>query len=106
MLTHYNTKVIKMVHKRINKDFKIHVPIADLAIEYKLSETMLTKGFKYLYKKSIYKYQLELAMRYAMSMIKKGAKINDLTIELGYSDPGCFARALKSVYGQSPKHFK
>jgi AraC-like DNA-binding protein len=105
-LTQYNTRVIEKVYKKINKNFKIHVPIADLAMECKLSETMLTKGFKFLYKKSIYKFQLELAMKYAMGMIKKGAKINDLTDELGYSDPGSFARAFKKAYGLPPRRFK
>lgn len=105
-LTNYNTRLIEKVHKKITVNFKIHVPIADLALKYNLSETVLTKGFKFLFKKPIYRYQLELTMQYAMTMIKKGVKINDLTSELKYSNPASFARAFKTVFGQPPKNYK
>lgn len=105
-LTQYNTRVILQICHKINDNFKKQISMADLVEEFKLSESVLTKRFKFVYKQTIYQYRVQRVMQYAAERMGHGASPKYLTKELGYSNYRSFARAFKSVFGGLPKKVK
>jgi AraC-like DNA-binding protein len=98
-----NTRVIIEVSHKINGNFKRKILMVDLIKEFRLSASTLTKGFKLVYKQTIYQYKLVKAMQYVAECIGEGVELSQLANELGYYNSKSLARAFKQVYGLAPK---
>lgn len=82
------------------------IKIADLATEFSVSESYLRKNFKLQYGITIHQYLLQITMAYALSAIKKGERITELALRLGYDYPPSFTRAFKSIHQVTPESYK
>jgi AraC-like DNA-binding protein len=101
-LSEHEKQIIEKVHNFISNNYKKHILIAHLVRDYGISESTLTKGFKFLYNKTIYRFRLEKSMQYAKSQREEGVQIKNIKKELGYKTTGSFARAYRKIYGGAP----
>ena len=101
-LLEHEIEIIIEIHQYISHNFKPRIMLADYAARYNISETTLASGYKFLYKKSIYRYRLEKLMEYAKSLLEQGHKIKAVSKELGYRSPESFSRAFKKVFMMPP----
>ncbi len=96
---------ITKIECRLRDYFDKPLPnIAELALEFNMSEATLKRHFKMVYGKSIYTYYLEkkLALGKAM-IIAKNKSISEIAYTLGYSKINSFSKAFKKYYGVLPK---
>jgi AraC-like DNA-binding protein len=78
----------------------------DLARLAGLSQKKLGRGFKFLYKVTIYQYWLGKSMAFAKAMMEDGAQVKEVSRLLRYSTTGSFSRAFRVVYKISPTEIK
>lgn len=105
-INHRNIETFRDVERFIMNHLEKRIRIADLAIEFQMSESYLRKGFKLCYGITIHQYHLKRSMDYALEEMQKGEQIKVIAIRFGYYFPGSFTRAFKSVHNFSPQNYK
>ncbi|MCK7553749.1 AraC family transcriptional regulator [Chitinophaga sedimenti] len=105
-VTEDETKALQDVKDYIDLSSPERVEINHLIMISGLTKTKLTRGFKYVFNITIYRYWLERAMTIAKAMIEDGMQVKEASIMLKYSTIGSFARAFKSVHKTNPAEFK
>jgi AraC-like DNA-binding protein len=103
--TEYEIEIVMQVHDRISTDFKRRNSVADLVAQFDISESALTKGFKFIYNKPLCRCRLEKTMGYARKMLEQGSQVKVIAIELNYKTTGSFIRAFKKVFYHPPGTF-
>ena len=77
-----------------------------LADEIGLSLKKLKEGFKQLYGSTVYQFVLDYKMDYARQLLGSGAhNVNEVALQLGYSNSSHFIEAFKKKFGTTPKKY-
>jgi AraC-like DNA-binding protein len=105
-INHRNLEKFRDVEQFIMCNLEKRIHIADIAIEFRLSESYLRKGFKLCYGITLHQYHLKKSMVYALAEMQKGEQIKSIAIRFGYYFPGSFTRAFKSVHNFAPQHHR
>jgi len=105
-LTISENKIVEMVYEEISLNYLKEQSIATFCNKYRISETKLTKGFKFLYGITIYAYYLDLRMHYAREELKKGTDVGSVANLLNYSTSSSFTRAFKKIYPRPPSYYR
>lgn len=80
--------------------------LQDLADEIGLSLKKLKEGFKQLYGSTVYQFVLDYKMDYARQLLGSGShNVNEVALQLGYSNSSHFIEAFKKKYGTTPKKY-
>jgi len=85
---------------------RLHQPpsLADVAKAVALNEYKLKKGFKQLFKQTVYGYLTQLRLEKAYLLLQDGAlTASEIGFQLGYSSPQHFHTAFKKKFGVPPK---
>jgi AraC-like DNA-binding protein len=100
----YYTEITK-IECRLRDYFDKPLPnIAELALEFNMSEATLKRHFKTVYGKSIYHYYLEKKLALGKAMIAaKNKSISEVAYTLGYNKINSFSKVFKKYYGVLPK---
>lgn len=100
--TEHELEIILEIHDRLANDFKGRIPVSRLVANHNMSLSTASRGFKFIYKKTINQYRIELAMQHAMQLLQQGEQIKAVKIELGYSHKSKFNKLFKKVHGCNP----
>ena len=77
-----------------------------LADEIGLSLKKLKEGFKQLYGNTVYQFVLDHKMNHARQLLVTGShNVNEVALELGYSNSSHFIDAFKKKFGTTPKKY-
>ena len=80
--------------------------LTDLANEIGLSLKKLKEGFKQLYGSTVYQFVLDHKMNHARQLLGSGSyNVNEVAIQLGYSNSSHFIEAFKKKFGTTPKKY-
>ena len=80
--------------------------LPDLANEIGLSLKKLKEGFKQLYGSTVYQFVLDHKMNHARQLLGSGSyNVNEVAIQLGYSNSSHFIEAFKKKFGTTPKKY-
>ena len=80
--------------------------LPDLADEIGLSLKKLKEGFKQLYGSTVYQFVLDHKMNHARQLLVTGSyNVNEVAIQLGYSNSSHFIEAFKKKFGTTPKKY-
>lgn len=80
--------------------------LQDLADEIGLSLKKLKEGFKQLYGSTVYQFVLDYKMDYARQLLGSGShNVNEVALQLGYSNSSHFIEAFKKKFGTTPKKY-
>lgn len=91
----------------INSDVSNHILLKDLARHSGTNECTLKKGFKRLFKTSIYQYLLKKRMRHAKHLLQSSdLKVKDIAVLCGYDSPAGFITTFRRYYGFSPRRLR
>ena len=96
----------KMIAAEMLDDLESKKTIEEYGEEYEISPSVFHKVFHQIYDDTPYGYLKKYKMNVACIELRKGKKIGDIAIELGYNNPSKFSKAFKSVYGVLPKDYK
>lgn len=93
--------------KQIMLERMINPPsLQDLADEIGLSLKKLKEGFKQLYGSTVYQFVLDHKMNHARQLLSKGSyNVNEVALQLGYSNSSHFIDAFKKKFGTTPKKY-
>lgn len=105
-INHRNLATFREVEQFILNHLEKRIRIADLAAEFRLSESYLRKGFKLCFGITLHQYHLKMSMAYALEEMQKGEQIKVIAIRFGYYFPGSFTRAFKSVHHFAPQNHR
>jgi methylphosphotriester-DNA--protein-cysteine methyltransferase len=102
--TEHEIEIILEIHNQLIKDVKGKNPVSRLVSNLKMSESTARRGFKFIFKKTINQYRIELAMAYAKQLLEQGEQIKVVKIELGYSYKSKFNQHFKKIHGYNPSN--
>ena len=93
--------------KKIVLERMINPPsLQDLADEIGLSLKKLKEGFKQLYGSTVYQFILDHKMNHARQLLGSGSyNVNEVALQLGYSNSSHFIDAFKKKFGTTPKKY-
>lgn len=95
---------IKQVESTIQSSFAKKLTIPDLAKSAALNQTKLKKGFKEIFKKTIYEYLQEIRLQKAIEYLKENRySIKEVSSMVGYTNQSSFSYAFSQKYNCSPK---
>jgi AraC-like DNA-binding protein len=80
--------------------------LQELADEIGLSLKKLKEGFKQLYGSTVYQFILDHKMEHARQLLGAGShNVNEVAMQLGYSNSSHFIEAFKKKFGTTPKKY-
>lgn len=80
--------------------------LQELSDEIGLSLKKLKEGFKQLYGSTVYQFLLDHKMNHARQLLGSGSfNVNEVALQLGYSNSSHFIDAFKKKFGTTPKKY-
>lgn len=109
----YPPSISRSIHNAmelINADVSNHFVLKDLAKNAGTNECTLKKGFKGIFKITVYQHLLKKRMGYAVHLLQTtNCKENDIAIQCGYESLSGFITTFRKYFGLRPgelrKHF-
>lgn len=90
--------------KLIDKDMSKHYTIFEIARHVGLSESRLTRGFKFLFNLGLFEYWENIRLENAKNMIENTDKsFKEISKVFGFKYSNNFSKAFKKRFGISPK---
>jgi AraC-like DNA-binding protein len=97
---------IRLAKDIILKRFNEPPTLVELSEEINLGLRQLKQGFKETYGKPVFQYLLDYKMDKAAKLLSDGKyNVNEVSIELGYSNSSHFIHAFKKKFGITPLSF-
>ncbi|MBR2466341.1 MAG: helix-turn-helix transcriptional regulator [Clostridia bacterium] len=96
------------IAKYINKNFSKKITLAALSQHFCVSASTLCHSFKSRYGVPIFKYILEIRLRYARNLFitSNNIMVKDAALMCGFSDIVYFCKAYKKKFGKTPTEDK
>lgn len=99
--------ITKEIHASILEKYYTVISFEKLADEFGITYSMFNDSFKMIYGDTPYQYLKKLRMNIAAEKLKDtDLSIIEVANFVGYSNPGKFAAAFKSIFGKLPYEFK
>lgn len=99
--------ITKEIHASILEKYDTVISFEKLADEFGITYSMFNDSFKMIYGDTPYQYLKKLRMNIAAEKLKDtDLSIIEVANFVGYSNPGKFAAAFKSIFGKLPYEFK
>ena len=93
--------------KLIDRDMAKHYTILEIARHVGLSESRLTRGFKFLHKMGLFEYLEKARLEKGKYMLENTNKtLKDISTSLGYKYGNNFNNAFKKRFGKPPMTWK
>jgi len=105
-LTQKQERLIHEVKRFIDSSPLERTPVVELVQRSGLTENLLTKGFKSVFKETLYNYQLRLCMEEAAVLLHKGLSIKEVAFACGYKAQGNFTRAFFKIKKVTPSQYQ
>lgn len=100
-------KALEKIKQKLDLEFSRSPSVADLAIEFNITESRLKTGFTSLYGMPIRSYLHGLRMQSAQQLlIQNTLNIDMVADRLGYNHSSNFIAAFKRHFGMTPKSFQ
>lgn len=101
-----NVRKIRNAKKIVLERMTNPPSLQELADEIGLSLKKLKEGFKQLYGSTVYQFVLDHKMNFARQLLGSGShNVNEVALQLGYSNSSHFIDAFKKKFGTTPKKY-
>ena len=101
-----NVRKIRNAKKIVLERMTDPPSLQDLADEIGLSLKKLKEGFKQLYGSTVYQFVLDYKLNHARQLLGQGSyNVNEVALQLGYSNSSHFIDAFKKKFGTTPKKY-
>ena len=106
LLDENNVQKIRQAKKIMIENMVDPPGLKELSRMIGLNEYQLKVGFKNIYGNSVFQFLNDYKMEYARKLLDDRAhKVNEVSQEVGYSNPSHFIAAFKRKYGITPKKY-
>jgi signal transduction histidine kinase/DNA-binding response OmpR family regulator len=97
-------RLLDIVEKHLNDE---HFSVEQLGTEILMSTSQLNRKLKAIINQSALQFIRSIRMQRAMELLKnKTANVSEIAYQVGFNDPGYFARVFKAHYGYPPSEVK
>lgn len=101
------TQSVRTAFNIINTDVSNHIGIKELALKAGTNECSLKRGFRLMYRTSIYQYLIQARMKKANLLLKSTRlKHTDIAMECGYESLAGFVTAYRKYFGTAPGTYR
>lgn len=90
----------------VERHYTDHIAIGDLAKHFYVSSSTISHLFKQKMGISFYRYVTQRRLIAAKTLIERGRLLENVALEVGFSDYSSFYRAFKQEYGISPRQYR
>lgn len=101
-----NPELIDQITALIEGKYATHFTIGDLSKQLYVSNSTISHLFKQKMGVSFYRYVTQRRLIAAKPLIEKGTPLEDVCLQVGFSDYSGFYRAFKQEYGISPRQYR
>ena len=101
-----DTDKMYAVKEILEQNFQEIGTLIDLSRKVGTNEYMLKKGFKELFGTTVYGYWRELKLLHAHELLLEGKSVEEVTMQLGYSQAHNFTAAFKKRFGVVPSQLE
>ncbi len=106
-LDEFEIKQIKKIPEILMKNLYELPTISDLSKELAINKNKLMKGFKLIYGDTIFRYHRKMCLQRAATLLLDTSRsINEIALDVGYSNPSNFCYAFKNEFGITPLQYK
>lgn len=106
LLDESNVEKIRQAKKIVIENMVDPPGLKEISRMIGLNEYQLKVGFKNIYGSSVFQFLNDYKMEYARKLLDDRAhKVNEVSEEVGYSNPSHFIAAFKRKYGITPKKY-
>lgn len=106
LLDESNVEKIRQAKKIVIENMIDPPGLKEISRMIGLNEYQLKVGFKNIYGSSVFQFLNDYKMEYARKLLDDRAhKVNEVSEEVGYSNPSHFIAAFKRKYGITPKKY-
>ena len=106
LLDESNVEKIRQAKKIVIENMVDPPGLKEISRMIGLNEYQLKVGFKNIYGSSVFQFLNDYKMEYARKMLDdRSHKVNEVSEEVGYSNPSHFIAAFKRKYGITPKKY-
>lgn len=100
-------EAVKDIRTRVTRNCQEHIPLEQLADEYSISLSALKNCFRDIYGQPPYAYLKQYRIQRAADLLREeDASVGWIADRVGYTSPGKFTVAFKSVMGCSPSEYR
>ncbi|MGE4488276.1 MAG: helix-turn-helix transcriptional regulator [Kiritimatiellales bacterium] len=102
-----DVETLRCVARHLEENLAEEHSLADLCRRFFINEFKLKKGFKALFGTTVFGYLRDKRFQRAEMLLKAGdLSVLEIANEVGYSNPGHFARGFSERFGVTPKDFQ
>jgi AraC-like DNA-binding protein len=105
-VTHAKRRLAERVKLALAGDPARRWTLADIAVETGGSPVYLTQVFQQVEGVPLYRYQLQLRLARALSVIDQYRDLSAMSFDLGFSSHSHFSASFRQAYGRSPSWFR
>ena len=99
-------ELLDQITAYVEKHYAVRVTIRDLSRQFYVSDSTVSHLFKQKMGVSFYRYVTQRRLIAAKPLIEKGAALEEVCRQVGFSDYSGFYRAFKQEYGISPRQYR
>ena len=99
-------ELLDKVTAYIEDHYAEHITVSDLAHRFYVSDSSISHQFKQKMGVSIYHYVTQRRLISAKNLIAKGMAMEQVAVQVGFSDYSAFYRAFRQEYGISPRQYR
>jgi AraC-like DNA-binding protein len=102
-----DVETLRSVARHLEEHLAEEHSLGDLCRRFFINEFKLKKGFKALFGTTVFGYLRDKRFQRAEMLLKEsGLSVLEIANEVGYSNPGHFARGFSERFGVTPKEFQ
>ena len=106
-LSQAQVRIAKDAHAYLAEHMNEHITIAELARQFRVSQTQLKDSFRLVYGTSVQGFISQLKMKTAATLLHStDRKIADIAAEFGYANASKFSTAFQRVMGKTPAQYR
>ncbi len=106
-LDEFEINQIKKIPEVLMKNLYELPTVNILSKQLAINKNKLAKGFKAIYGDTIFRYHRKICLeRAAILLLDTDKSINEIALDVGYSNPSNFCYAFKKEFGVTPLQYK
>lgn len=106
-LTEKELSAVKTIKNLLNKNFKEHPSLTELAKSSGMTHTKLNFAFRKQYDSTVFEYIRKLRLEYSVQLLReRKLTVTEIAYEAGWSNPSHFSKEFTKHYGVSPKKYQ
>lgn len=99
-------ELLEQIIRYVEEHLSEKITLTETAKRFWVSESTICQTFRKRMGASFYRYVIQRRLIAAKVLIGRGIPLEELSVQVGFSDYSAFYRAFRQEYGISPRHYR